>query len=413
MLFNRVLYQPLKGQNHKADKTGWKRTIRVVQVNIKTCILILLMFLIGYLLLKQVNVVLDRQPKQMSLSDYLRYNFKDIHQIPKNEEPAVDDAEEYQFQWDHETQELFKQQLEISDNEDEEGIIPLYSCDLGTEFIVSALPGPEYELSDFVWQFLSLDSLEKQHNEFSQTRKLSLKSFLTSSLKLQMDQLFEEVSMQRINVVPENCYNLKYAKIIGNVEEIMLAKTSETTIFLLEQKTKRWQEIVELQANNRLKLRFKSEIMVEVEQELLVTKTVQEVEKVKDVNFIGLYITSEEKIPVDYYLHAMAYHRKNSHNNVFIVICDIESLDFCQQNLEKGNGELISDVRVLRQSTELFDFALMASMNQTIVSNEYGLLHAILNGGTTTVYQKEIRSDNPYNVAILMSEIIENWFPIE
>lgn len=42
--------------------------------------------------------------------------------------------------------------------------------------------------------------------------------------------------------------------------------------------------------------RFKSEIMVEVEQELLVTKTVQEVEKVKDVNFIGLYITSEEKV---------------------------------------------------------------------------------------------------------------------
>lgn len=36
--------------------------------------------------------------------------------------------------------------------------------------------------------------------------------------------------------------------------------------------------------------------MVEVEQELLVTKTVQEVEKVKDVNFIGLYITSEEKV---------------------------------------------------------------------------------------------------------------------
>lgn len=61
--------------------------------------------------------------------------------------------------------------------------------------------------------------------------------------------------MQTINVVPENCYNLKYAKIIGNVEEIVLAKTSETTIFLLEHKTKRWQEIVELQAKNRLKLR--------------------------------------------------------------------------------------------------------------------------------------------------------------
>ena len=106
----------------------------------------------------------------------------------------------------------------------------------------------------------------------------------------------------------------------------------------------------------------------------------------------------------------MEFHRKNNHNNIFIIICDIESLDFCQQNLEKG---LTSDVRVLRQSTQLFDFALMASMNQTIVSNDYGLLHAIINGGDTTVYQRESRSENPYNVAILMSEIIENWYPIE
>lgn len=194
MSFDRVLYQPLKGQNHKTDKTGWKNTIRVVKVNSKTCILISLLLLIGYLFLKQVNVVLERQPKQMSLSDYLRYNFKDIHQMPKNDQQQTvdDEAEEYQFQWDHEIQELFKQQLEISDKQEEEGIVPLYSCDLGTEFIVSALPGPEYELSDFIWQFLSLNALEKRHNEFSQTRKLSLKSFLTSSLKLQMDQLFEE-----------------------------------------------------------------------------------------------------------------------------------------------------------------------------------------------------------------------------
>lgn len=193
MSFNRVFYQPLKGQNQKADKTGWKNTIRVIQVNIKSCILISLVLLIGYLLLKQVNVVLDRQPKPMSLSDYLRANFKDIRQEPKNEQQlVVDEAEEYQFQWNRETQELFKEQLEISEEQEEEGIIPLYSCDLGTEFIVSALPGPEFELSDLIWQFLSLDSLEKQHNEFSQTRKLSLKSFLTSSLKLQMNQLFEE-----------------------------------------------------------------------------------------------------------------------------------------------------------------------------------------------------------------------------
>lgn len=109
----------------------------------------------------------------------------------------------------------------------------------------------------------------------------------------------------------------------------------------------------------------------------------------------------------------MAYHRKSNRNNVFIVICDIESLDFCQQNLEKGTGGLTSDVRVLRQSTELFDFALLASLNQTIVSNDYGLLHAIINGGETTVYQKEIRSENPYNIAILMSEVIHNWYTIE
>jgi hypothetical protein len=44
--------------------------------------------------------------------------------------------------------------------------------------------------------------------------------------------------------------------------------------------------------------RFKREILEEVQQEFLVTKTIQEVEASRemDVNFVGVYITADDKV---------------------------------------------------------------------------------------------------------------------
>jgi hypothetical protein len=170
---------------------------------------------------------------------------------------------------------------------------------------------------------------------------------------------------------------------------------------------------------------FNREILEEVHQEMLVTKTIQEVEM--DVNFVGVYITADDKVSffflscskrchiffqfaVEYYERSMNFHRKND-RTIFIVICDIESYIFCQESF---NGvKAVGDARILRKSVDTFDFALMTSCNSTIVSNDFGVLHALLNGGDTTVHRPEATADPEYYTPWLLSEILPNWYAID
>lgn len=108
----------------------------------------------------------------------------------------------------------------------------------------------------------------------------------------------------------------------------------------------------------------------------------------------------------------MDFHRKNS-LTLFIVICDAESFTLCRETFErKGKSSTADkeDARILHRSNDPFEFALMASCNATIVSNEMGVLHALMNGGITTVFRPNF--DYSYNVPFLMSEQMENWYAI-
>lgn len=106
----------------------------------------------------------------------------------------------------------------------------------------------------------------------------------------------------------------------------------------------------------------------------------------------------------------MAFHRKNE-RAIFIFICDVESLIFCEENFD--GREAIGDARILRKSIDVFDFALMASCNSTIVSNDMGVLHALMNGGDTTVHKPEANSEPEYNVPWVISEQMANFYGID
>lgn len=94
-----------------------------------------------------------------------------------------------------------------------------------------------------------------------------------------------------------------------------------------------------------------------------------------------------------------------------MVICDMESLTFCQESFD--GKEAIGDARILRKSIDMFDFALMTSCNSTIVSNDLGVLHALLNGGDTTVHRPEATDEPEYYVPWLISEQMANWYAID
>lgn len=177
---------------------------------------------------------------------------------------------------------------------------------------------------------------------------------------------------------------------------------------------------------------FSREVLEEVSQEILVTKTLQEVEASRemDVNFVGVYITADDKVscfspflmlpvphvvasfqlPTEYYERSMNFHRKND-RTIFMIICDVESLIFCQENFD--GVKAVGDARILRKSVDTFDFALMTSCNSTIVSNDMGVLHALLNGGDTTVHRPEATADPDYYTPWLLSENLPNWYAID
>lgn len=94
-----------------------------------------------------------------------------------------------------------------------------------------------------------------------------------------------------------------------------------------------------------------------------------------------------------------------------MVICDVESLTFCQESFNgpKAGG----DARILRKSVDIFDFALMTSCNSTIVSNDMGVLHALVNGDDTTVHRPEATADPEYYTPWLLSVNLPNWYAID
>lgn len=122
------------------------------------------------------------------------------------------------------------------------------------------------------------------------------------------------------------------------------------------------------------------------------------------------FLTLSSQLPAEYYKQAMDFHRKNA-LTLFMVICDAESFTLCREMFEhKGKSTEKEDARISHRSNDPFDFALMASCNATIVSNEMGILHALMNGGITTVFRPNF--DYSYSVPFLMSEQMENWYAI-
>lgn len=106
----------------------------------------------------------------------------------------------------------------------------------------------------------------------------------------------------------------------------------------------------------------------------------------------------------------MAFHRKNE-RTVFIIVCDLESLTFCQESFD--GKDAVGDARILRKSVDVYDFALLSSCNSTIVSNDMGVLHALMNGGEATVHRPEATADPDYYIPWLMSEQMANFYAID
>lgn len=178
------------------NKQIGRKAARLVQLNSRFCILLFLL-LITILLVVHLNQTLHRQPKHLSLHQYVRNFFDDHYRLPlksasnnSNDEENFS-LEEFDLIWSEESIELFRDQLGILNDGDGDDAKSL-QCHTGEEFIVSALPGPNDEnLSDVLWQYVSITALQSQIVQTVGNKKLSLRAFVTEQMRVVLDQLFE------------------------------------------------------------------------------------------------------------------------------------------------------------------------------------------------------------------------------
>lgn len=177
------------------NKQLGRKVIRTLQLNLRFCIFLSL-FLITVLLIAHLNRKLHQQPKHFSFHQYVKKILNDPYQTPQKNNSDANDYEynddEFDLIWSAETVELFQDQLGIIIETDVDETRTI-KCLPGEEFIVSALPdADDQDLSDVMWQYLSLIALESQTIDFDdEDRKLTLKAFFTEQMRAKLNELFE------------------------------------------------------------------------------------------------------------------------------------------------------------------------------------------------------------------------------
>lgn len=175
------------------NKQLGRKAVRLVQLNFRFCTLLFLL-LITVVLFVLVNRSLQAQPRHLSLHQYVRNLFSDPYLISLKNQSSEEEAsyvDEFDLIWSEETVELFQDQLGIVLDDDSKTL----KCSLVDEFIVTALPGAtDDNLSDNLWQWFSLIALEassEQYDSEHDSKKLSLKAFVTEQMRTILDQIFE------------------------------------------------------------------------------------------------------------------------------------------------------------------------------------------------------------------------------
>ena len=95
-------------------------------------------------------------------------------------------------------------------------------------------------------------------------------------------------------------------------------------------------------------------------------------------------------------------------------MCDVPKPADCYKKLEPAKESAPIKFRVVKSTQdEAFNFALMASCNQTIISNTAGALHAIYNQGNATVFYPKFDYERGFYIPLLMAKRLPKWHIIK
>jgi hypothetical protein len=112
----------------------------------------------------------------------------------QNYSVAISDTDDDDLIWSNDTIELFQDQLGLTllDNNDNGSSSDYIKCHVGKEFLLSALPGPdEKNFNEVLWQYFSMDALERTTMICDGNKKLFLRAAITERMKSHLNQIFE------------------------------------------------------------------------------------------------------------------------------------------------------------------------------------------------------------------------------
>ncbi|XP_063709939.1 uncharacterized protein LOC134838355 [Culicoides brevitarsis] len=284
--------------------------------------------------------------------------------------------------------------------------------------LACAFPGNS--LHDQMWEYLSMFALQQQFPE---------NIFATLSVKThnRLVTLLQTINMTAINKVASH-YDLANARIMGHttpvLPEIEVVEGKRVPL-LLEKFAKRHGEIINANVTNfRQFFQFGRRF---------VAKGMRELHRIKlrygfnetddDLQYVGVYIDKDTTMPLKYFANAFSHFLEHNSRTLFLVFCSPDAMSHYNEDSTfhlpailqpfQSNTYLTTTTTTKGVDAEIMEFILMSLCNATIVSNTYGALQALLNGGNATFGRPDYSSSTrEYFIPYIMGQKIANWVEI-
>ncbi|XP_055549978.1 uncharacterized protein LOC129732774 [Wyeomyia smithii] len=315
----------------------------------------------------------------------------------------LEEMKESENRWSEQTVQIFLSMLDIDGNATDL-ILRSDPCALKDEIVFTAFTADTLE--EQLWQYFTLIAL-RQNLVLSEKGDLLVKPFLPLFSKQNLEFIFEKVPMEVIGDLPFNCYDIANALIVTNSMEIpQPAKANQ--IYILDNGVRRYQDLVGAKWDQEASILRVASVAYAYKQ---LAKLRDKVISPRRVEFVGIHIRREDSLPFEYYYRAIAFQRKlHQARLIFVVICEDTQGKLCKRISAPEEEIYVLSEHEKDQVGLGHDFALMTLCNHTIVSNDLGIFHALINGGDVVVYEFSEEINRAQYVPWLIASEKDRWY---
>ncbi|XP_058443436.1 uncharacterized protein LOC131425510 [Malaya genurostris] len=307
------------------------------------------------------------------------------------------DPSDIRNRWNEKSVQTFLDMLDIEQNVTD---LALQSeqCPLKDEIVFTAFVGDTLE--EALWQYYTLIA-------FEQTSVLRIRPLLPRTTKQKLELLFQTVPMDIMDDLPFSCYDMGNAVILTSAMDIPEPERSDE-IYIIDRGARRYMDVVSTHWRKMMQALYPADVELATNHlhELRNRRTAS---NTSEVEFVGIYIRREDRLPFDYYYRAITFQRKlHAAMLIFVVACEDPEGNLCSKINAPAEEVYVHSSRETSDSGR--DFAMMSLCNHTIVSNEVGIFHALNSDGDVVVYEFSEPSENVRYIPWLVANELNRWY---